>query len=243
MIAWVRARTRTVIGHVLGDRDYTGALVSGYAQMAVNAAVQLAMVPLYLETIGRAGFGLLMVLLALATYIAVGALWLTGGATRTLGEMAARNDRTGFAQVWAAGKTAALIYAGAIAALALAAVALFPGALGEQAGAVPGVWMALVFFALNLVASWSLAIDRVGLNVTRHQTWSNVLAIGAQLIFVGLAVPLLLGGGGLASVTGALLVGNVVALLGAGILWRHLGYRHRWLENLAAKRAHLAAML
>ena len=137
MIAWVRARTRTVIGHVLCDRDYTGALVSGYAQMAVNAAVQLAMVPLYLETIGRAGFGLLMVLLALATYIAVGALWLTGGATRTLGEMAARNDRTGFAQVWAAGKTAALIYAGAIAALALAAVALFLGALANRPARCP----------------------------------------------------------------------------------------------------------
>lgn len=243
MIAWVRAKTRTVIGHALGDRDYTGALVSGYAQMAVNAAVQLAMVPLYLETIGRTGFGLLMVLLALATYIAVGALWLTGGTTRTLGEMAARNDRTGFAQVWAAGKSAALIYAGVIGGLALVVVALFPGTLGEQAGAVPGVWMALVFFALNLVASWLLAIDRVGLNVTRHQTWSNGLSIGAQLIFVGLAVPLLLGGGGLASVTGALLAGNVVALGAAGILWRHLGYRHRWWENLATQRAHLAAML
>jgi O-antigen/teichoic acid export membrane protein len=235
---------RLAVGQMFGDRDYAGALASGYVQIAVNAVVQLAMVPLYLETIGRAGFGILMVLLALATYLAVGALWLTGGTTRTLGEMAANDDRVGFAEVWSAGRTAALVYTGAVGAFALAILALFPGLLGSDALGVAGLWPALVLFALNVVASWVLAIDRVGLNVTRHQTWSNVLGIGAQLVFVALAVPMLLGdGGSLANVTGALLVGNLVALVAAGVLWRRLGYRLSWWQNLRAQRRRVAGML
>jgi O-antigen/teichoic acid export membrane protein len=243
MIARVVAAARATARQMLGDRDYTGALVSGYAQMAVNAVVQVAMVPLYLETIGRAGFGLLMVLLALATYLAVGALWLTGGTTRTLGEMAAQEDRTGFAEVWAAGKTAALFYTGSIGVVALAVVALFPDLLGSDILDVPGLWPALVLFTLNVIVSWVLAIDRVGLNVTRQQTWSNGLGIGAQAVFVVVAVPLLLSGAGLPGVTGALLAGNLVALVAAGILWRRLGYQLNWLRNIAAQRRRVGAML
>jgi O-antigen/teichoic acid export membrane protein len=243
MILRTIASIRLAVGQMLGDRDYSGALASGYVQIAVNAVVQLAMVPLYLETIGRAGFGILMVLLALATYLAVGALWLTGGATRTLGEMATNDDRVGFAEVWAAARTAAFTYTTAIGALALAILALFPSLLSEDTLGVAGLWPALALFALNVVASWVLAIDRVGLNVTRQQTWSNVLGIGAQLVFVALAVPMLLGGGGLASVTGALLVGNVVALVAAGVLWRRLGYSLNWWRNFRAQRRRVAGML
>jgi O-antigen/teichoic acid export membrane protein len=243
MILRFLSTIRLAVGQMFGDRDYAGALASGYVQIAVNAVVQLAMVPLYLETIGRAGFGILMVLLALATYLAVGALWLTGGATRTLGEMAANDDRLGFAEVWSAGRTAALVYTGAVGAFVLVTLALFPGLLGTDALGVTGLWPALVLFALNVVVSWVLAIDRIGLNVTRQQTWSNVLGIGAQLVFVALAVPMLLGGGGLANVTGALLVGNLVALVAAGILWRHLGYRLSWWQNFRAQRRRVAGML
>jgi O-antigen/teichoic acid export membrane protein len=243
MILRFLSTIRLAVGQMFGDRDYAGALASGYVQIAVNAVVQLAMVPLYLETIGRAGFGILMVLLALATYLAVGALWLTGGATRTLGEMAANDDRLGFAEVWSAGRTAALVYTGAVGALVLVTLALFPGLLGTDALGVTGLWPALVLFALNVVVSWVLAIDRIGLNVTRQQTWSNVLGIVAQLVFVALAVPMLLGGGSLANVTGALLVGNLVALVAAGILWRRLGYRLSWWQNFRAQRRRVAGML
>lgn len=234
---------RATAQQMLGDRDYAGALASGYAHMAVNAVVQLALVPLYLETVGPAGFGVLMVLLALATYIAIGALWLTGGVTRTLGEMAAEENRAGFAEVWAAGRTAALLYTSGLGALALAVLAIFPGLLGAETLGVDGLWLALVLFALNVVASWVLAIDRVGLNVTRNQAWSNGLAIGAQLVFVAFVVPLLLTGGGLASVTGALLVGNLVALAAAGVVWRRLGYRLNWLQSFATQRRRVAGML
>jgi membrane protein EpsK len=226
------------------DRDYTGALASGYAQMAVNAAVQLLMVPLYLATIGRDGFGILMVLLALATYVAIGALWLTGGVTRNLGERAAEEDHAGFASVWAGGKWASVIYAGGVGAIGLAILTSFPAMLGDRVGAVPNLWLALILFVLNLMVAWSLAVDRVGLNVTRRQTASNGLAIMAQLVFVACAVPLLLyTDAGLAAVTGALLIGNVAAELTARLMWRRYGYQLSWFADPAAARRRVADML
>lgn len=244
MIARLRSATQAMRAALTSDRDYAGALASGYAQMGVNAVVQLGMVPLYLATIGREGFGVLMILLALATYIAVGALWLTGGITRELGEKAAAQDDAGFAIVWAGGKWASVTFAGTVGGLGIAILALVPGLLDSQVTAIANFWPAIALFVVNLVIAWSLAVDRVGLNVSRRQTTSNLLAILSQLVFVATAVPLLLFTDlGLVAVTGALALGNLVAELLARWIWRRHGYRLRWFADMGAAWRRVAGML
>jgi len=220
---------------LLNNPDYAGAVLSGYAQMAVSALVNMALVPLYLATLGRAGFGFLMVLQGLAAYAAIATLWLTGALTRRLGEHATRGDRTAFARELAAGKRGSLCISLLLGAAGLGTAALWPGLLGAEVARLPELWPGLVLFAAHFVLLWLFSIDRIALNQTGRQTAANLLTILALLVQGVLSALLLLGfGAGLAGATGALLAGTAAGQAGASLLARRNGRHVRWLAAAPA---------
>ena len=208
--------------------DVTGALATGYALTVVTAVVNILLVPVYLHSIGRVGFGLLMMLLGLSSYAAISVLWLTGGVTRGLGAAHARGSHEEFASIWAAGKWGALGGAGAVAGLVGFVLWLFPQVLGVGTREIGDLHAALALFLAQLAVAWCYSIDRVALNVSGRQTISNLLTIGQQLTFAALAYLALAANGGLSSVLAALLASHVAALVTTWLIRRRINWKLTW---------------
>jgi O-antigen/teichoic acid export membrane protein len=204
-----------------GERaDITGAIISGYAQMGVTVLVNLLLVPIYLQALGRTGFGLLMMLIGLNAYASIGVLWLFGGLNRRLGVTFAHGQQKEFADAWAAGKWATLAGAIAIGVLVGGLLYAVPALFGAEAQQVPNFPLTLALFFLQLGASWLYGIDRLALTVSGHQTVANILLILQQILLGGVVYLALSLDGGLAGVMAAFLASHLVTLVASAFARR-----------------------
>lgn len=210
--------------------DYVGAVLTGYGLVALNILVQVLLVPLYLRTLGKYEFGVLMVLLSFINYSAIGITWMAGGMARALGEYAAQRDDDGFARAYALSKVVYVAYA-LLLAVPIVALGIHPAS--PLFGSVPAahlreVRLAVLAAALYFVVHYDFSVERLAFTALQRQLAGNVLQGISLAVFVASVVPWLLGGGGLEGVLVCLLAGVVTARAASWIYWRRVGMRVRW---------------
>lgn len=199
--------------------------------MGTHVAVQILLVPLYLHKLGEFQFGVLMVLLAFVNYTAVGLNWMTGGVLRLLGEAVAHKDEEGLHQTYALAKWLYVGYSAILTAAGLLLVFTVPGRLID---AVPleyqdSVANSVILLGAYLIVFYDLCVDRMVFIASGKLYLSNILQTVALVAFASGAVPVLLLGGRLHDVVTCLLLGVILARIGAWWIRRrervHIGWK------------------
>ncbi|MDH5444524.1 MAG: hypothetical protein OEY52_03140 [Gammaproteobacteria bacterium] len=90
---------------------YVSALTSGYVLMLSNILIQFVLVPFYIKYLGQHQFGLLMMLMSMLNFAAIGITWMSGGLIRIMGERWANHDAQGFRDAFIVGKYVFTFYA------------------------------------------------------------------------------------------------------------------------------------
>lgn len=229
---------------IAGNRGYADALGTAYGLIGANIVVQLLLVPLYLATLDSYRFGILMILLAVFGYAAVGLSFITGGMARILGEFHARDDAEGFRRGYLVSKLVYGGYALVVGIVVSAAVFAFEGVLFEvRAGYRETVLLTVLAGALYFVLLYDFSVDRLALIAKGRQAAANLLSVLSVLVFAALVVPWLLAGGDLPGVMVCMVAGVVVARLGAHLYWRRLGIALVWRRDALADRATLRRLV
>jgi O-antigen/teichoic acid export membrane protein len=172
--------------------EYPLSLLSSYLAMAAGITSQVVLVPIYLRTLGAEGFGVLVLMLAMINYAAVGIGWLSGGLQRILGEAFGTKDSAGFGQAIDVGKIIFLAYGSAAALLGIGIAAVLDRSqVPLSAAIVAGVF---------LVASYESAIERLALTAAARLAAVNLLQFVQVLAYAISVVFVLRAGGGLLGV-------------------------------------------
>jgi len=214
---------------VANNPDYGWSIASGYGHVLVNIVVQILLVPLYLQYLGKVQFGVLVILLAGINYLGLGIAWMSSGAARIMGEHAAHKRPQALERTYGLSKIIFLIYATLSAGSAWAVVwtsqnDLFANNPALAADAVRMVSLGVVY----VIVLYDLNVDRLMLISTARQAWANLLNVIALVVFAATVILVLTNGGGLVGVVGALLGGVVLARAVSFVLVRRLGLRLRW---------------
>lgn len=217
-------------------RDYAYSVASSYLQLAVNILIQLLLVPLYLAHLGKADFGLLMILLGFINFAALGVGWLSGGMARMLGEFWARDQREDFARAYLLCKLAYVGYAATLTLLALGIIWLArervlasPTHSGEE------LFTVLALTGVYFVVQYEFAVDRLALAAAGRQAAANLLFALSQLAYVAAVVPVLMASGGLAGVMLCFLAGVVIARLASWLVRRRYRLQLRPWQGLGGQ--------
>lgn len=202
------------------NREFTLAVVSVYGVLGLQILTQLALVPLYLATLGKDGFGILMVAISIVTITRLGIEWLNGRTIRALGEIHAQSNAWTFARAHGDFRLIFFVY-GLLSSAIIAALGYFiPEVLvGESARFARED----IFACFALMAVYSLfmhlqAVEFAALAVRGQRVAVNLLLALSIMVFVVAVVPVLLLGGGLVSVAACLLLGVVISFSGAFML-------------------------
>ena len=202
------------LGRKLGiSAEYARAMSSGYAATAVNIAAQIALVPLYLSYLGKQDFGVLMIILAAVNYATIGVTWLAAGTTRIIGEYAANAQTDSVYHAYVTAKIINVGYAIVIGAIAHV-LSLLLDTGNPLSGLVP--W-AVVY----LVVLFEFSIDRLALTAMRRQGTSNLISILNSAVAFGGALLVLVNGGRMEHVIGAMTGGIICARLASIWYWRY----------------------
>lgn len=212
-------RARFPINH-----NYANALMTGYGLMGVTIIVQLVLVPLYLEHLGKEKFGILVMIMAANNYAAIGITWLSGGMARILAERAATEDIEGFKAGYAFAKWLYVAYA-------LLAVCLFwlvaPWMLSEVLEDKEIV-TALVLSSLYLILLYEYNADRAAFIARHWQAKGNLREIVGQLVLAaGVLIGLFLEWG-LPGVIFAQILGIVTTRIMSVLYWRADSWSLAW---------------
>lgn len=195
---------------------YVAALISGYGLVGANIVVQILLVPLYLQTLGKSEFGFLMFVLSIVNFSAFGIGWMSGGSVRVLGEFFARNDGSAFRRAYFQMRVVFWIYS-ALAAILILSVGGWPGSplavrfadIGEQT-----VQHTMLALALYLVVYYDFTASRHALTAMGRQSTANNATVLSLVVFALFVVPwLTIFDGGLAGVVVGLAAGAVIARL------------------------------
>lgn len=89
---------------------YISAISFGYLFIGSNMLVQFILTPMYLNFLGEEQFGLLMLLLSIINFLAIGITWMSGGLVRILGEYWAKSNILGFKNSFVLGKYVFTLY-------------------------------------------------------------------------------------------------------------------------------------
>ncbi|MDR1064502.1 MAG: hypothetical protein LBL48_11355 [Azoarcus sp.] len=200
--------------------NYLRAIGSGYLLILASIAVQIAVVPFYLRAFGQYQFGVLMILLSLVNFAAIGVAWLGGGALRLFGEYAAKGDGPGFRDAFAWIKA---IYVGYGCVLAmLAGIAAFGFGSRIFTDAPPqdflAVRMALLLCGLHMIASYSVAADRLALIARKRQSGANIAQLLGVLAFGGGVISWICAGGNMPGVMGV----QIISTLAGGLISKRM---------------------
>jgi O-antigen/teichoic acid export membrane protein len=203
---------------LLGSRPsmpgYISAVLSGYGVVAVNIVVQLLLVPLYLSTLGKAGFGFLMFVLVIVNFAAFGIGWMSGGSIRVLGEFYAKGDGLGFHHVFRWMRRAFWAYSAVAAAVILILGALPWSPLIERFADLPPeiVRVTSLLTAVYIVVYYDFTALRQALTAMGKKSLANYATIVSLVVFCLWVVPWLwLYEGGLPGVVAGLIIGAIVA--------------------------------
>ncbi|MFM2130277.1 MAG: hypothetical protein RL477_1823 [Pseudomonadota bacterium] len=209
-----------IIRKLRNNREFTLAVVSAYGVLGLQVLTQLALVPLYLSTLGKDGFGVLMVAISTVTIIRLGVDWLNGRMVRALGEIHARTDAYAFARAHSDFRliflTYGLVTGGILAASGYFAPEVLVG--GSARLAREDVFACFVLMAVYSLVMQLQLVEFAALAVRGRRVAINVLLALSIVVFVAAVVPVLLLGGGLVGVAACLLLGVLVAYAGAFIL-------------------------
>ncbi len=214
-----------MISRARNNTDYLGAVLTGYVYMGVNIVVQVLLVPLYLEKLGKYQFGVFMVLLSFINYAVIGIGWMSGGTLRILGEYAAKDDYEGFSRTYRLSK---VIYVG-YALLVAVVMVLLSRYFGEVFfGAAPTqqqhtLQLAVTAAAAYFVVLYDFTVERMALVALKKQMAANIFQTLSTLLFAVSVTLVLFKGGGLKEVLGCLLGGVLVARIVSWFYWKRLG--------------------
>jgi O-antigen/teichoic acid export membrane protein len=215
--------------------EYPLSLLSGYLAMAGGIVAQVVLVPVYLTRLGAEGFGVLVLMLAMINYAAVGIGWLNGGLQRILGEAFGTRNNAGFVQAIDVGKIIFLVYGIVAALLGIGIVAFL-----DRSQVPLGAAIVAGFF---LVASYESSIERLALTAAARLAAVNLLQFVQVLAYAISVVFVLRAGGGLFGVfacqLGSVLVARVLLPLcwqGARPIAKHMiGTLHPLLARLTGR--------
>lgn len=220
----------TLVSRIKGSPDYFAALTSGYALMGTNVLVQVLLVPLYLHSLGKYQFGILVTLLAFLNYAAIGITWMSGGIGRKLGECSAKGDHERFAQAYAVSKVTFVGYAALVAVgMAVVGWALYLGMVGNlPETARETVGLTLFAAAVYFVVQYELNVEMLAYTAMKRQGIANALQILSTLVFAVTVWIWLSKGGGLEGIPLCLLAGVVVARVVSWVMWQWIGKPAFW---------------
>ena len=200
---------------------YLKGLISGYGFAGFNIIAQIVLVPLYLRYLGKAQFGVLMILIGYANYAGAGVNWLTGGLLRAFGRYHAAGDADSFSHAFHLGRYIYVGYAILYGGILLALTSINPGILFGHAQGGSGVllWFSVCAAAVYVVMFYILTIDRVALTAIGMQHWAYILQMEVLLIYAIGAIVLLNIGTNVAELMVAMAIGAVIAILCARYIW------------------------
>ncbi len=204
------------------NRDYVGAVLTGYLFIGLNVGLQIFLVPLYLAKLGFAQFGVLMILFSFINFATVGVYSFASGVLRVLGEQSVAGDTEAFADTYSVSRAILSGY-GLVLMLGIMVAIVwhgptFIGALGDQN--VSDITPALMLTAAYLLVLFELSLNRVALNASGRQTAGNLVQLIQYAVFGVTVVPALIYGAQLWGVIACLLFGSAIARLCALMYWR-----------------------
>jgi O-antigen/teichoic acid export membrane protein len=187
-------------------------------------AVQILMVPLYLQYLGTEKFGILAMILAANSYAAIGITWLSGGMARILAERAAVNDVKGFEEAYVFAKWLYVTYAVVIISILwLGAYILRISQLLEKE-----IIIAMILACFHLLLMYEYNADRAAFVARHWQAKSNVREIIGQIVFVVSVYFLLQGGYGLPSIMVSQILGALTVRILVWFFWLNDPWNLRW---------------
>jgi O-antigen/teichoic acid export membrane protein len=195
---------------------YLSALTSGYLLMGANMLVQFVLTPFYLEHLGSYQFGVLMLLLNVINFAAIGITWMSGGLVRVIGEFWAREDLAGFRYAFAVGKYVFTLYALLVVALGIAAWWLLQGRTADNDLLLHFVLLAGLYLLLNYEA----LPERQAFVGTNRQATGNYIEFSRIILFALMTYLLLPALGDMSAVWIALMAGVAIQRLGTGVYWQ-----------------------
>lgn len=203
-----------LLKRALRHRGYMGALSSSYFVMAASILVQIAFVPLYLETFGKYQFGVLMVLLSFVNFAVIGIAWLSGGALRLLGECAGHEDEETFRRAFGLIKTIYVGYGVGLALLLGIAAMSFDEMLfsGGTEADLSAARTAMLLMGAYLIPFYAAGIDRLALTARKRQGAANMAQLAGVVAFAAGVTPWLLSGGNMPGVMAFQIVGGLVSV-------------------------------
>ncbi|MCW8914465.1 MAG: hypothetical protein OQK24_01280 [Magnetovibrio sp.] len=208
--------------------DYGWSLASSYGHMALNIIVQIALVPLYLSTLGKPQFGVLMIVISAINYLGLGVAWISSGVQRIMGEQFAVDDLPALMRTFGLTKYMFAGYA-VITAICIYSTAwvLQDSFFADTPELRTEVLQMIGIGAIYVIVLYDLNVDRLVLISVGKQAWANILSIVSLLVFACAVIPILLNNGGLSEVMIAFLGGALVARALSHILVRKRGIRIR----------------
>lgn len=239
-----RGGLRRLAARGTGTPGLRGALVTSYAQLFVGAIIQIALVPLYLDHLGRYRFGVLMMMLSFVTLAAIGVTWLSGSSLRLLSEAYATGDEDRFRATFAATRWTLVAYATSVALL-VGGILLWAttSVIDLPARYESDIRGAIVVMSLYLIVTYALNADRVALTARGRQAASNLLTILSQAVYGMLAVVVILAGGHLVELATCLVIGMAVAVAASTWHWRRLELASPiWFWLGRERREHVGAL-
>ena len=215
---------------VRNNPDYFGAVITAYGVVGIQVLVQLALIPLYLSTVGKYQFGVLMLFMVAVNVAYLGISWTYGIVLRILGEAAANKDANKFAEGYLAAKWLFTGYSVCLVVVGFMLIWVVPGQLffGPQGAAREEIMLGAIFAALHFLVLAEFSVDQMALNARKRQVIANALLIGGLIIFVAMVIPWLNSGGGIAGVFGCLIIGNLMARAVVWAFWRRTGVKVGW---------------
>lgn len=206
------------------------ALTTGYALMGLNILIQLGLVPLYVQKLGKAQFGILMIIFSFINFAGLGVGWLSGGVARLLGEHAALQDHEKLARTYITAKVLYVGYAVAVVLLLGISGAVSFVSSGEWLGSSKWddfVWLSIGIAALYFMAQYDFAIDRMTLVAMTKQPAVDMIQMVGLCVTALFVTTWLVSGGGMAGVLGGYLLGTLVARIGSWRYMKHAGLNIR----------------
>lgn len=203
---------------------YVGALSTSYLLIIANIVVQFALTPLYLEHLGIAQFGVLMVMLSMINFASIGITWMSSGLVRIMGEYWAKLDHQGMCNAFVVGKYVYTLYA-----LAIFFIGLIVWNYNESFNSIATTFSLPLLLGLYIVLNYENIPERQAFVATDCQTTGNLLELIKILVFVILVWLLLPRVQDISIVWVALLSGIIVQRVLTGAYWsrriKGLGWR------------------
>lgn len=205
---------RALLKHALHHPGYMAALSSGYLMMATSTLMQIALVPFYLNAFGQYQFGILIMLLAIKNFAEIGIGWLSGGASRILGEYAVLSEDVAFQRASGLVNKIYLGYGFALAILIGMTVICFGAVLFSGGNEVDkqSAQLALLLLGPYLVFDFAAGGDRLALIAQKRQSSANIAQLSGLLVCTAGIVLLLLSGGDMPGVIICYMIGSLVSI-------------------------------